>query len=261
MKLFQQNISFSNELDIESPKLVPVISYPRFSAEEYSARISEMRSLGVKSISLGGRTIVNGLQVAGKGCVGLVVKARIDNNTYALKIRRIDADRKNMEAEVRFHQIANSAGVGPQLKGHTKNLLAMEFAEGKSIIEWVEDNTHHRNITKCMATSVIWAILEQCRNLDRAGLDHGELSRLDRHVIVLSDTRPVIIDFESSSTIRKTCNVTAAAQSILLYGSVATKVQKILGAQNKELVINALKTYKQDQSDDNFQKVLNSFAT
>jgi putative serine/threonine protein kinase len=68
------------------------------------------------------------------------------------------------------------------------------------------------------------AILEQCLRLDKIGLDHGELSRLDRHIVV-SD-RPVMIDFESASTVRKTCNVTAAAQSIFLYGPVATRIQK-----------------------------------
>jgi putative serine/threonine protein kinase len=250
--LSQQNISFLEELDIESSKLVPIISYPRFSADEYSERISEMRSLGITSISLGGRTIVNGLAVAGKGCVGLVVRARIGDNICALKIRRVDADRKSMDAEVHLHQIANSAGAGPQLKGHTKNLVVMEFAEGKSIVEWAD------GATKGRARSVIRAVLEQCRNLDRARLDHGELSRLDRHIIV-SHT-PVIIDFESASTVRKTCNVTAAAQSIFLYGPVATRIQKILGTPDKEKVISALKTYKQDQSDANFGTVLDSLS-
>lgn len=248
MKLFQQNISFSDELDIESPKLTPIISYPHFSAEEYYGRISEMRSLGIRSISLAGKTVVNGLPVAGKGCVGIVVRARIDNSVCALKIRRIDADRKNMDAEVRFHQIANAAGVGPSLKGHTKNIIAMGFAEGTNIIKWAD------HTTKGKARSVTRAILEQCLRLDKMGLDHGELSRLDRHIVVY--VRPVIIDFESASTVRKTCNVTAAAQSIFLYGPVATHIQKILGTPDREQVIKALKRYKQDQSDTSFGSVL-----
>lgn len=250
MKLSQRSIGFSEEIDIESYELVPIVCYPRFSADEHSERISEMRSLGVTSISLGGRTIVNGLPVLGKGCVGLVVRARIDNKTYALKIRRIDADRKNMYAEVQLHKIANSAGVGPQLKGYTKNLITMEFVEGKSIIEWAD------SATKSEARNVTTTVLEQCRSLDRVRVDHGELSRLDRHVLV-SNT-PFIVDFESASTVRKTCNVTAVAQSIFLYGPVAARIQKILGAHEKEKVINALKNYKQDQSDTNFGVVLDS---
>ena len=98
------------------------------------------------------------------------------------------------------------------------------------------------------------AILEQCFSLDMAGLDHGELSRLTRHVIV-SD-RPCIIDFESASTTRKTCNVTAAGQSILLYGIVGNKVKKLLGNMDREKVIQALRTYKHFHTRANFDAVL-----
>ena len=105
--------------------------------------------------------------------------------------------------------------------------------------------------------TVATAILEQCFSLDIAGLDHGELSRLGRHVIIFSD-RPYIIDFESASTTRKTSNVTAAAQSIFLYGTVANRVKKILGDTDREKVILALRTYKQYQSRANFDSALDS---
>ncbi len=226
-----------------------LISYPRFSESEYKERVAEMESLGITSIALGGRTIVNGAHVAGKGCVGLVLRAKIGSKTCALKIRRVDADRKNMDKEVALHKIANRAGVGPRLEGHTKNLVAMGFVDGKSIVDWVEGAAKNR--LRKMTRSV----LEQCYSLDRAGLDHGELSRLNRHVIV-SD-RPCIIDFESASTARKTSNVTAAAQSIFLYGAVAGMVKKTLQA-DREKALLALKIYKRDQTRANFDSVLDS---
>jgi putative serine/threonine protein kinase len=173
----------------------------------------------------------------------------IGNKTCALKIRRTDADRKNMDDEARFHTIANDAGVGPRLEGQTKNLIAMEFIDGQSIVNWVESAAKGR--LRRMARSV----LGQCYILDRAGLDHGELSRLNGHVIV-SD-RPYIIDFESASTNRKTSNVTAAAQSIFLHGSVAGIVKKTLEA-DREKALLALKIYKRDQTRANFDTVLDS---
>lgn len=245
----RQNVSFSDKLDIASPQLVPLISYPRFSENEYNDRIDEMESLGVTSIMLGGRTTINGSRVAGKGQVGLVLRAKIGSKTCALKIRRIDADRKTMVDEARFHKIANGAGVGPRLEGHTKNLIAMEFMDGQSIVDWVEGAAKGR--LRRMARSV----LEQCHSLDRAGLDHGELSRLNRHVIVSDNPR--IIDFESASTKRKTSNVTAAAQSIFLYGSVADRVKKNLHA-DREKALSALRIYKRDQTRANFDAVLAS---
>ena len=245
----RQNVSFSDELGIASPQLVPFISYPRFSENEYKDRIAEMESLGVTSIMLGGRTTINGSRVAGKGQVGLVLRAKIGSKTCALKIRRIDADRKTMDEEVRLQKIANGAGVGPRLEGHTKNLIAMEFMDGQSIVDWVEGAAKGR--LRMMARSV----LEQCHSLDRAGLDHGELSRLNRHVIVSGNPR--IIDFESASTKRKTSNVTAAAQSIFLHGAVADRVKKKLHA-DREKALSALKIYKRDQTRANFDAVLAS---
>ena len=251
MTLSQQNISFLDEgLDIKSPRLIPLISYPHFSEREYKDRIIEMESLGITSIILSGKTIINGAHIAGKGCVGIVVKAKAEGRVYALKIRRTDADRKAMDNEACFHKIANSACIGPSLEGHTKNLIAMEFVSGKSIVDWAAGN----EATKSKIYTLTAAILEQCFSLDMAGLDHGELSRLTQHVIV-SD-RPYIIDFESASTTRKTCNVTAAGQSILLYGTVANKVKKLLGNMDREKVIQALRTYKHFHTRANFDAVL-----
>lgn len=253
MTLSQQNVSFlDEELDIRSPRLIPIISYPHFLESEYKDRIIEMESLGITSIILGGKTIVNGAHIAGKGCVGIVVKAKAGSKLCALKIRRTDADRKTMDNEVRFHKIANSTCIGPNLEGHTKNLIAMELVTGQSIIDWVVGY----KATKSKMCSLAAAILEQCFSLDEAGLDHGELSRLSRHVIV-SD-KPYIIDFESASTTRKTCNVTAAAQSLLLYGIIANKVKKIMGNTDKEKVIQALRTYKHFHTRANFDAILRS---
>lgn len=256
MTLSQQNVPFlDEELDIRSPRLIPIISYPHFSESEYKDRIIEMESLGITSIILGGKTIVNGAHIAGKGCVGIVVKAKSRGEVCALKIRRTDANRETMDNEVHLHKMANSACVGPSLEEHTKNLIVMEFVAGQSIIDWVVSN----NITESKMWTLAVAILEQCFSLDIAGLDHGELSRLTRHVIV-SD-RPYIIDFESASTTRKTCNVTAAAQSLLLYGIVANKVKKIMCNTDKERLIQALRTYKHFHTRANFDAILGSLLT
>jgi putative serine/threonine protein kinase len=252
VRLSQQNVSFSDEeLDIRSPKLLSLITYPHYSESEYKDRIIEMESLGITSIILGGKTIVNSAPIAGKGGVGIVVKSKAGSKVCALKIRRTDADRKTMDNEARFHKMANSAGVGPILQGHTKNLIAMDFVTGQSIIDWAGNKA-----TRSKMCTVATAILEQCFSLDVAGLDHGELSRLTRHVIV-SD-RPSIIDFESASTTRKTCNVTAATQSIFLYGIVANKLRMTLGNIDREKVIHALRTYKKIHTRANFDAVLDS---
>src|SRR5215213_10993196 len=131
-----------------------------------------MESLVITSIILGGggvgKTIINGAHVAGKGCVGIVVKSKAGSKVCALKIRRTDADRKTMDNEARFHKMANSAGVGPILEWHTKNLIAMEYVSGQSIVDWAGNNKAAKSKIRIVATDV----LEQCFSLDAAGLDH-----------------------------------------------------------------------------------------
>jgi putative serine/threonine protein kinase len=265
MSLSQQNVSYSGEekeLDIRSPSLVPLITYPHFSESEYYDRITEMESLGVTSIILGGKTIVNGAHIAGKGCVGIVVKSKVGTKICALKIRRTDADRTTMNAEAHFLKIANSIGVGPHLEGQTKNLIAMEYINGQSIIDWIlcsSNNYYYSEATRSKMRTLTRSILEQCFSLDGTGLDHGELSRLTRHVIV-SDSSSYIIDFESASTTRKTSNVTAAAQSIFLYGLVANKMRKIFDNIDSKKAVKALRTYKHFQTRANFDTVLDSLS-
>lgn len=249
MNLSARNTSSFSEFQIDAPQLARILTYPRFSQEEYSLRLKELKSLGVTSLYTGGRTMLDGIRIAGKGCVGLVIRAKSGKNTYALKVRRLDANRQTMRDEVRLHTIANAAGVGPRLESCTDNFVLMEFIDGQSIVDWASGE-----ITKEDIRSVIHSILEQCYNLDRAGLDHGELSKIDNHVLV-HGLKASIIDFESASTIRKTSNVSAAGQSLLVSGAVANMIAKVLPC-DRESAIRALKIYKWNQTRVNFENLL-----
>jgi putative serine/threonine protein kinase len=257
MNLSQQRASFSSELVFGSSDLAKILTYPVFSESEYAARLAELKGLGVTAVFAGGRTNIGGTQIAGKGCVGLVVKAKVHEKVYALKIRRTDANRPTMLDEVRYHRIANGVCVGPRLVDYSDNFILMEFAEGLTIEEWTRADIDSGN-----ALAVVKSILEQCYALDRAGIDHGELSHIDRHVIV-NDTTATIIDFESASTERKVSNVSAAGQSLLVSGSVASAIIKVLSHNNnnnnnnnKEAAIDVLKNYKHSQTRKNFDAIL-----
>jgi putative serine/threonine protein kinase len=255
MKLSRQNTSFSGEFQLGAPELGGLVCYPRFSEQEYAQRIKEMESLDIGSIIIGdGKSVVNGVSICGKGCVGLVFRARTSHDMVALKIRRIDADRESMENEAGLHKIANEHGVGPRYLGHTKNLISMEFVAGKTIIEWISTATsdQFRKIAR--------SVLEQCYILDRVGLDHGELSRLGRHVIVSENDIPYVIDFESASSLRRTINVSAATQSMFLFGAVAALAKRIVPEANKEKTIAGIRKYKQLRSRDSFDNLMEILA-
>jgi putative serine/threonine protein kinase len=254
--LSRQNTSFSGEFELDSPELAGLITYPRFVKAAYIQRIHEMKSLGVNSLILGdGNSTINGYSICGKGCAGLVFRARTADGIVALKVLRTDADRPSVEQESRLHQIANSAGVGPQYLGHTSNLIAMEFIAGSSIIDWV------RTATQEQFRKVARSVLEQCYMLDKAEIDHGELSRLGRHVIVSHQGEPFIVDFESASTGRRTVNVSSASQSLFLYGSVAAQTSKIRQQIDTNEAILAIRKYKKARSRESFDELIETLAT
>jgi putative serine/threonine protein kinase len=92
-------------------------------------------------------------------------------------------------------------------------------------------------------------------------MDHGELSCINHHVIISKSNTANIIDFESSSTQRKSRNVTAAAQSLFISrGLISNRVNEVLGYTKKEKNIEVLKTYKWNQNKANFDKIIDAFC-
>jgi len=71
----------------------------------------------------------------------------------------------------------------------------MEYLEGEKIGKWISDLK--TKLRSSQIKTVIKKVLEDCYKLDMIGLDHGELSRMPKHVIV--GKKITIIDFESSS--------------------------------------------------------------
>jgi putative serine/threonine protein kinase len=170
----------------------------------------------------------------------------------ALKMRRIDSSREEMQSEARFLKLANKVDVGPRVIDSSKNFIVMEYVEGKKIIDWAKELKGKGRAAKLKTT--IRKVLEDCHNLDMAHLDHGELSYLHKHVIV--GRSPCIIDFESASVNRRTSNVTSATQGIFIGSGLSNIVKKIVKVPSTKYMIESLKKYKHVQSRENFDEVL-----
>lgn len=229
-----------------------ILGYPKATKSELTKRHAELKKLGITGVSFQGETILNNIHVLGKGYVGVVVLSRLGKKDVALKIRRIDSSRQEMKSEAKLLKIANKAGVGPKLVDSSKNFLIMEYVEGKKITDWVRDLKGRGSAAKLK--SVVRQVLEDCHTLDMIHLDHGELSYIHKHVIV--GKSPCIIDFESSSTNRRTSNVTSATQSIFIGSALSSIVKNIIKIPNKKKMIGPLKKYKHDQSRENFDDIL-----
>jgi len=229
-----------------------VIGYPKATKKEITKRILELKKLRIKSITFYGPTILNNVPVLGKGYVGVVVLSKQGKSQVALKMRRVDSSRDEMQSEAKLLKLANKVNVGPRVIDSSKNFIVMEYVEGKKIIDWVGELKGRGNAAKLK--TVIRKILTDCYNLDKIHLDHGELSYIHKHVIV--GKSPCIIDFESSSTNRRTSNVTSATQGIFIGSGLANIVKKIIKVPSTKQMIKSLKIYKHDQSRENFDNVL-----
>ena len=156
---------------------------------EIKKRISELKKIGVSHISFTGPLQIEKCQILGKGYVGMVVLAKQNSKLVALKIRRIDSPRKNMSNEAKLLKIANKIDVGPRFIKNSKNFLIMEYVDGEKIIDWAKKSeTKSKEIG-----SAVNNVLRGCYLLDNAGLDHGELSTIDKHVIIQKNKNTIII--------------------------------------------------------------------
>ena len=235
-----------------------ILTYPRPNLRLARSRIRQLKALGIEKVTFEGHPKIGRLSLTGIGTVGLVVKGSGESgDVMALKLRRTDANRENMEEEFRLTQLANRVGIGAQVYGKTRDVMSMQFIDGVELEEYVRGTKGKGTARK--VRQLIHSLLNQCRKLDLLGLDHGELSNLRKHVIVEGD-RPYIIDFESASQNRATKNVTGAAQYLFLGSSLAPKIQRMLSIRDTEPILAALRRYKKDMSDENYVLLLATFG-
>ncbi len=239
---------------LHEKRFASILCYPRYNCKEAAKRARELSSLGVIALNFTGEKNVFDIPVLGKGCVGVVVQAHVKNELAAMKIRRVDADRVGMWHEAEMLQAANKAGVGPRLIGSSQNFLLMELFEGSLLPKWLEGLKGRG--TRNRIRQVLRDVLEQCWRLDETGLDHGELSRAPKHVIIDSDDKPHLLDFETASVQRRVSNVTAMCQFLFVASRTAMLIRRKLPKIDQESLRTALRNYKLNRTRDNFHRIL-----
>lgn len=229
-----------------------ILGFPKATKAQLKSRMEELKKLGVQSVSFDGPMAIGKQNVLGKGYTGIVILAKIGSKKVALKIRRTDSPRASMENEALLLEAANKAGAGPKLIKSSKNFVAMEYLDGKKIFDWVRDLEGRGSAARLK--QVIRKVMTDCYKLDMAGLDHGELSNITKHIIV--GKAPTMIDFESSSLERKVSNVTSATQAIFIGSGLAKIVRQIYSVPSKQKIIPVLRRYKEMRGPDSFERVL-----
>jgi putative serine/threonine protein kinase len=228
-----------------------ILCYPKASEAELQNRLGELQTHGVKAVEFAGKTSAFNVPVLGKGYVGIVVKVYLDRRRAALKIRRVDADRLGLQHEAEMLAKANSVNVGPKLMSVSANFLLMQFIDGDLLPDWLETHREKEHLR-----GILSEVLEQCWRLDAIGLDHGELSKAPKHLIINRRGKLFIVDFETASLNRRPSNVTSICQYLFISGAVSKLLAEKLGEKNKNAIVEALKLYKTGRNRENFEKVL-----
>ncbi len=241
---------------IEETLLSKVLCYPKPSQEELYKRLKQLRALDIEELILEGPHKIDGFNVIGKGCDSLVVKALLKDRVIALKIRRVDSHVKTLLPEGENQKIANGVNVGAKVYAFSEDFIAMELIEGIHIDVFI------RQASQELIAVVIRDLLEQCRRLDLIGLDHGELSRAHKHIIVTTQAKPVIIDFSSSSKQRRPSNVSSVFSFLFLSKIELSHVlcQKLNVSFARDVAIKALREYKRTLSEESFKRILELVA-
>jgi putative serine/threonine protein kinase len=248
-----------------TPKIVPVeslaqdpyralVAYPEPTDDAVQLRIRQLKDLGITGLEFQGPLKMGRLSVLGKGVVGLVFSGRTDEAQVAVKIRRVDSRRTSMSHEAEMIKAANNASIGPQLLGSSTDILKMQFVNGQTLPPWISSLKGRG--TRARVRSTFRSLLEQGARLDAHGLDHGELSRAHKNVLVSPDGRPWILDFESASLMRRVNNFTSIAQYLFLSGRFARRVQRVLGPVRQDELVSYLRLYKSGNTDDALDAVI-----
>jgi len=226
-----------------------VLNYPDSDPRRIRNRIIELKKHNVQYLEFSGATRLGNVQILGKGTSAVVVKGKINNKNTALKIRRYDSRRHSSLKEAKILLQTNKFAIGPEIYSFSKNVIVMEYVSGKTFNEWL-NLKYDKRIIRARLVS----LLKQCHMLDSNGIDHGELSNLNKHVIIGKTVK--IIDFESASINRKTANLTQTIQYLFIGGPPSKRLCKLFGIKDRKSLLLLLRKYKMNQNYIIFQELL-----
>jgi len=142
---------------------------------------------------------------------------------------------KRAKIEAKWLKILNKYQIGPKFIFLGKNYLVYEFVKGERILE------HKGNIKK-----IIKKVLEQCRKMDKLGINKKEMQNPYKHILI-DKNKVKMIDFERCYYSKKVKNVTQFCQFLR---------EKIFRKLDKKKLVEILKNYKKNPSDKNYSEIL-----
>lgn len=204
----------------------------------------------------GSRKIYGKLRVVGVGFTGLLLLASAAKGIVLVKILRKDSRRSNMLYECNILKIASKLGVSPRVHSCDNEYIIMEYVDGFNIAEYVENFKELQSIYDLKA--ILKSIMYKAFLLDKNHIDHGELSRPYKHVLI-SPKGVFIIDFDSASMSRIPRNFTSVLGGLFFRKNKFSKtIVNILQITNNclEEVSIMVRNYKKHVNFDIVEEVM-----
>jgi putative serine/threonine protein kinase len=245
------SISLNELLKCKDDCFLKIICYPIIKNEYFQYRIKKLEELEIEEIIFNKKN--NNIIPIGKGCKSIVVLVKRKGEILAAKILRVDSSKENLLHEAEMLKYANKIGIGPLFIAANELIILMEYIKGLEMREWVL-NLEESKVE--LLKNVLKNLLIDCYKLDKAGIDHGELSNAKKHIIIKNNLkpRPIIIDFGKASLNRKPSNVSSIINYLFFSGNLSLKICRMLSISKPPIEI--VKKYKKDFSEENFLKIL-----
>ena len=200
---------------------------------------------GVEWIYNYGKRDLMGFKALGAGFRGVAFLAEWRGKLVVVKVKRGDVEiDMTKEAEIQRY----AWPVAPKVYDYGKDFIIMEYVPYPGIEEVIG-----KLETEALRDTII-RILERGRELDKKGIDHGELVRPWKHVLVGEDVK--IIDYGKASLRRRPSNVTSLVSGLLLKPSKPSSEIAEKLRINKALLLEAVRRYKREPSDESFSELV-----
>ncbi len=224
------------------------VCYPRPETRYCDRLIEELRNAGVECYVAIGRFRKPGVPLLGSGWAGNVFAAVWRGSIVAVKALRPDSRRRSMLRECLLIGVASMYGIAPKLYKCTLHALIYRLVNGVPLSLYTPSSDWEARL-------VLRRLLYKAYLLDRLGIDHGELVRPGGQVLI-EDSEPWIIDFDSASAARKPRNLTSIAAGI----SRLPWVRRLVKPSNTPEVRSVLRAYRERPSLELFERVLEAMG-
>ena len=158
----------------------------------------------------------------------------------AIKVTREESKAiGRIENEANWLKVLNKKNIGPRYMFSGDDYLVYQYVEGEFILDWAKDKSFDE------IKKVLLEVLEQCYIMDTVGVNKEEMHHPMKHIIVIKEGYPVMLDFERCSRTEKPKNVTQVVEFIC---------RMDLGL-DKDQLRELAQDYKNDLSKEKFERI------